>query len=98
MPRNPQHFANLSNRRALIRIELPGQLNLLRRQCFRPAAKLPPRPGSLQSCAGSLLDGVPLELRKRSKNVKDQFSAGRCRIDVLGQALKADLAVVELSD
>jgi hypothetical protein len=30
--------------------------------------------------------------------VKYQFSAGGCRINVLGKALKADLAVVELSD
>src|SRR3954464_1312161 len=98
MAGDPQHLADLSNRRARIRIELSGLLNPLRRQCLWPSATLSSRSGSLKSCVGPLLDDAPLQLRQCPKNVEDQFSTGGCRINVLGQALKADLAVIQLSD
>src|SRR5689334_748762 len=98
MPRYPQHFAYLCDRCAVIRIQLPGQFDLLRRQCFRPSSKLPSDPGSLQSGVRPLLDDVPLKLRQRPEDVEDEFPAGGGGIDVLREAFKADLTVVELSD
>src|SRR3954469_8044329 len=98
MPRYPKYCTDLSHRRARIRIELPRQFDLFRRQRFRASPKLPSRPGCLKPGVGAFPDDLPLELCQCSENLKDQFSAGRCRINVLGEALKADLAVVELGD
>src|SRR5438309_10697686 len=98
MPGDPQHLADLSDRCARIRIEPSGQLDLLLRERLWPSSKLSSRPGCLKSGVRPLLDDVPLELRKRSKNVKDQFSTRRRGINVLREALNADLAVIQLGD
>src|SRR3954449_6679176 len=98
MPGDPKHLADLCNRRARIRIEPPCQFDLLRRQRCWPSSKLPSGPGCLQPCVCPLLDNVPLEFRQCPKNVKDQFSAGCCRINLFSQALEADLAVIEFCD
>src|SRR3954453_11520400 len=98
MPGYAKHFADLSNRRACIRIELPRQFDLLRRQRLWPSSTLPSGPGCLQPCVRPLFNDVSLELRQRPENMKDQFSARGGRINLLGEALKADLAVIQLSD
>src|SRR3954466_13928312 len=98
MPRYPKHLTDLGNRRCRIRIEPSGQLDLLLRECFWPASQLPSRSGCLKPCIGSLPDDVPLKFRQRPENVKDQFPPAGCGIDLLGEALKANLAVVKLCD
>src|SRR4051794_33888911 len=95
MPRNPEYLADLSHRHVLIRIELSGQLDLLRRERFWPSSQLASCSGCLKPCVGSLPDDVPLKLRQCPENVKDQFPAGGCGVDLLSQALKADLAIVQ---
>ena len=46
----------------------------------------------------SLPYDIPFKLSKRSKDVKDQFSSGCGRVDVLGDALEADVSVVQAGD
>src|SRR4051794_7640597 len=98
MPRDPQHFAYLGDRRALIRIQPSGELYFLRRQCRWPTSQLASDPGRLQPCVGPLPGGVPLELGQRPEDVKNEFPAGGCGVDLLREALKADLAVVEFGN
>ena len=87
MPGDPKHLADLSNRRARIRIDLSGQFDLLRRKCLWPSSKLPSRSGCLQSYVGPLLDDIPLEFRQRPENVEDEFATGGGGINLLCQAL-----------
>src|SRR4051794_23875662 len=93
MPRDPEHFTNLSNRRAFIRIQFFSQLDLLRRQRFGPSSKLPSCSGRLEACIRPLPDDVPLEFGQRPEDVEDEFSPGGGGVDVLGDAPKADLPV-----
>jgi hypothetical protein len=46
----------------------------------------------------SLPYDIPFKLSKRSKDVKDQFSSGCGGVDVLGDALEADVSVVQAGD
>jgi hypothetical protein len=46
----------------------------------------------------SLPDDVALKLGKGSEDMKDQFSATSGGVDVLGDALEADVSVVEAGD
>ena len=46
----------------------------------------------------SLPYDIPFKLSQRSKDVKDQFSSGCGGVDILGDALEADVSVVQAGD
>src|SRR3954447_7131042 len=82
----------------LLIIQPIGQHNLVGIQGFGPAAQPPPRSGSFEPCLCPFPDEVPLEFRQGAEDLEDEPPPAGCRIDCLLEALKADLAVVELSD
>jgi hypothetical protein len=47
---------------------------------------------------GALPDDIPFKFGQCPKDVKDKFSSGCGSVDVLGDALEADVSVVETGD
>ena len=97
--RDPQRLAHLVNGNGFLVIELPGQLqlSLITQGRFRSSAFAAPGAGSGEACICPLLDDVPLKLSKSPKDMENEFPAAG-GIDLLGQALKADLAAMQLGD
>jgi hypothetical protein len=62
----------------------------------RPATLPAPGAGSGESRIRSLFDDVPLKLGKRPEDMENEFPAARCGVNLLGQALKADLPAIKL--
>jgi hypothetical protein len=62
---------------------------------FRPAADTASAAGSLQPGIDALPQDVPLELAKGSKQVKGQLAGRRRGVDVLGQRMQFDAALVQ---
>ena len=65
---------------------------------LRPAAFATAGTGSSEACLGALPDDVALELRKGSKDMEDELSAGGRCVDLLGEAFEAYPFVVEGGD
>ena len=98
--RDSQRLAHLVNGNGFLVIELPGQLqlSLITQGRFRPPSFAAPGAGSGEACICPLLDDVPLKLSKSPKDMENEFPAAGGGINLLGQALKADLAAMQLGD
>src|SRR3954452_20221582 len=91
-------FANVSNGRALVGVELFHQSDLFGGEGFSPAALASPGSGRGKPGLGALADDVTLELRKGAEDVEDELPAAGRGVDLLGEALEADTLAVELRD
>src|SRR5688500_10139439 len=98
--RHPQRLAHLVNGNGFLFIELSGQLqlSLITQGRFRSSSFAAPGSGSSEACICPLLDDVPLKLSKSPKDMENEFPAAGGGIDLLGQALKADLMTMQLGD
>ncbi len=98
--RNPQCLAHLVNGNGSLVIELPSQLqlSLITQGRFRASAFAAPGAGSGEACICPLLDDVPLKLSKSPKDMENEFPAAGGGIDLLGQALKANVSAMQLGD
>jgi hypothetical protein len=72
-------------------IEILGNTELFTSKGFWSAAASSSGSGSSQSCLCSFPCQVSLKLRKRAKDMKDQFSAAGCGINILSQAFKPNV-------
>jgi hypothetical protein len=92
--------ADLHNRNRLIVIHLLGELQPLfvTEGRLRPAALFPPGSGGCEPSVGSLPDDIPFKFCERPENMEDQFSTAGGGVDVFGQAFKADVPIMELSE
>jgi hypothetical protein len=63
---------------------------------WRPAALVPAGPCCRQTGVGALANQVALKLGDGAEDVEDEPTTGRGGIDVLGEALEADAARLEV--
>lgn len=95
-PRHTERPADLSHRRRLVGVEPAGHRELLGGKDPRPAAVSSSSSGRLEAGGSALADEVALELCQGREDVKDQFAAGRGRVQRLVQGEQPDPPVLEL--
>jgi hypothetical protein len=95
--RDLQSPANLRNRVFRIIIQGLSNTQLLSSEGFWSATSSSSGTGSDKACLCPLPNEVSFKLSYGAKDMKDQFSATRCGINVLGQAFKPNPALQALS-
>jgi hypothetical protein len=97
-PGNLKPPADVRNRCLLVLVELSYHSNVLGLQRGPASSPFPSDSSCRQASLRPLPDDVPFKFRERPEDVEDQLAARGRRVDLLGERLKTDVAVIEFRD
>ncbi len=67
-------------------------------QKWRTSAAFPPRAGSGQAGLRPFANQITFKFRQRAKHMENEFATGSGGVDILGQALEANGALLQLAN